>query len=198
MSDDVHVRRLAWGLDLANPDVTTHEEIDESRRVSSRQRGIQQAGLDFWLDQRPDVLKRYRAWADTLRIHTPDKTPDSYSATGFAIFVNYAQHGFRDGLKYSIQGMNQALTKAEMLEVFALAFRYVGPRGMAMIAEAASGHEWHEPTRPARWPGGWAADPDAFRSGIDFSTPGLTDAERKLVEDWYLRYLGEVPGHVRL
>jgi hypothetical protein len=83
-----------------------------------------------------------------------------------------------------------------MLEVFALAFRYVGPRGMAIIAQAARDHVWQEPTRPARWPDGWGPDPDAFRSGIDFSTPGLTDEERHLIDAWYLRYLGEVPGHV--
>jgi hypothetical protein len=93
-------------------------------------------------------------------------------------------------------GLNRTLSKAELLELFALAFRYVGPRGMAVIAEAVRDHPWQEPERPVRWPVGWAPDPEAFKSGIDFSTPDLSDAERRLVEDWYMRYLGEIPDHI--
>jgi hypothetical protein len=193
------LRRLAWGLDLASPDVTTQAEIDEFRRVASQRWRVPQPGLDYWLDERPDVLKRYRAWADTLHIHAPDKAPDSYNATGaFSIFINYAQYGFRDGLRYTLLTMNQSLTRAQLVDLFALAFRYVGPRGMAHIAEAVREHEWHEPARPARWPDGWQPDPEAFKSGIDFSTPTLSDEERNLIEAWYLRYLGEVPGHILL
>ena len=198
MTDDVHARRLEWGLDLSHPEVTTQEEIDEFRRVSGKQLGGQQAGLDFWLDENPEVLKRYRRWADTLRIHTPDRKPNSYSGSGITIFINYADHGFRDGLKYSMLGMNRFLTKAEMLEIFALAFRYVGPRGMALIAEVARQHTFTDPALPAEWPAGWAPDPDAFKSGVDFSTLSLSDDDRAKIEAWYQRYLGEVPGHIRL
>lgn len=198
MSDDQHARRLAWGLDLSRPEVTTRAEIDEFRRISSLQLDVQQSGLDFWLEENPEVLKRYRAWADTLRVHTPDKKPNSYSGSGITILINYANHGFTTGLKYSIRGTNRFLTKAECLEVFALAFRYVGPKGMALIAEAARQTVWKEPALPALWPEGWGPDSDAFRSGLDFSKPGLSDAEKKLLDDWYLRYLGEVPGHVHL
>jgi hypothetical protein len=53
-----HNRALAWGLNLDEPDVTTAEEIDEFRRISAAQLGVQQDGLDFWLDTSPDVLKR--------------------------------------------------------------------------------------------------------------------------------------------
>lgn len=197
-TDEVHARRLEWGLDLSHPEVTTQAEIDEFRRVSSKQLGIQQAGLDFWLDENPEVLKRYRRWADTLRINTPDKQPNSYSGSGITIFINYANHGFRDGLKYSMLGMNRFLTRVELLEVFALAFRYVGPRGMALIGEVARQQTFTEPALPAAWPPGWGPDPDAFKSGVDFSTLTLTDEERQKIEAWYLRYLGEVPGHVQL
>jgi hypothetical protein len=79
-----HTRALAWGLNLDQPDVTTPEEIAEFRRVSAAQLGVQQAGLDFWLDTSPDVLKRYRLWADKLRIVEDDESPNKWSASGLS------------------------------------------------------------------------------------------------------------------
>ena len=47
------------------------------------------------------------------------------------------------------------------------------------------------------YPAGWAADPDAFRSGIDFTdVTTMTAAEVKLLEDWHLRVQGVVPEYV--
>lgn len=61
MQDVEHTRNLAWGLNLAEPDVTTEAEIDEFRRISTAQFGLQREGFDFWLDTRPEVLKRLGA-----------------------------------------------------------------------------------------------------------------------------------------
>jgi hypothetical protein len=91
-----HTRALAWGLNLDQPDVTTPEEIAEFRRISAAQLGVQQAGLDFWLDTSPDVLKRYRLRADKLRIMQDDESPNKWSASGVVIMYVYALTGFEE------------------------------------------------------------------------------------------------------
>jgi hypothetical protein len=193
-----HNRTLGWGLNLAEPEVTTQEEIDEFRRVSAQQLGVQQDGLDFWLDMNPEVLKRYRLWADKLRVVEADEAPNKWSATGVMIHYVYSMTNFQQGLHYGLAGMSRSLTKAQILEQYALVFRYVGPRGMAAIADAARGHTWPEPTNPARWPKGWGPDPDAFKSGADFRSPNVTEEDTRKILAWYERWCGEVPRHVRL
>ena len=197
-SDTKHNRTLGWGLDLSNPEVTTQEEIDEFRRVSAQQLGMQQPGLDFWLDTAPEVLKRYRLWADKLRVVEDDEAPNKWSATGVMIHYLYAMTNFQEGLHYGLLGMSRGLTKAQILEEYALVFRYVGPRGMAAIAEAARGHTWPEPTAPVKWPKGWGPDPDAFTSGADFRSPGVTEEDTRKILAWYEKWLGEVPRYVGL
>ncbi len=79
--------------------------------------------------------------------------------------------------------------------MLALAFLHAGPRGMEVIAEASRGIEFPDAAeRPATFPPGWAADIDAFRSGLDFSSIALSDDEKSLLYGWYLRTIGEVPA----
>ena len=195
--DRVHNRALAWGLDLSRPEVTTPEEIAEFRRISAQQLGVQQDGLDYWLDEKPEVLKRYRNWADKLRIRQADEALNKWSPNGVAIMYVYAMTGFEQGLRYGIQGANRGMTKEQCLEQFALVFRYGGPRAMAALAKAARGYEWHAPAQPVTWPAGWGPDPDAFHSGADFSTQEASAADTRKILDWYERWLGEVPRHIR-
>jgi len=197
-TDSEHNRTLGWGLNLDEPEVTTQEEIDEFRRVSAGQLGVQQDGLDYWLDVKPEVLKRYRLWADTLRVRQPDESPNKYSATGVAIMYVYSMTGFEQGLKYGLLGANRMLTKDQVLEQVALVFRYAGPRGMATMGKAASEYEWREPTHPAEWPTGWGPDPDAFKSGASFKSREASADDIRKILDWYDRWLGEIPRHVSL
>lgn len=197
--DTKHDRTLAWGLNLSEPDVTTQEEIDEFRRISNAQLGIQQPGLDFWLDTRPDVLKRYRAWADLLTVRDADEAPNKWKPNGIAILYLYAMANFEDGIRYSLYGMNhQGLTREQILEVWALVFRYAGPLGMASIAKIARSYTPPAATRAVKWPEGWVPDPEAFRSGADFRSAAASPEDTQKILAWYERWLGEVPKHIRL
>jgi hypothetical protein len=91
----------------------------------------------------------------------------------------------------------QGLTREQILEGVGIVFLHGGPRGMETIAEALSDFEWITPEKPAEFPSGWAVDPDAFKSGLDYSTWGLSVSEVRNLEDWYERWLGEVPRYVR-
>lgn len=53
------------GLDLSVLETTTDAESDQFRSFYRDKPGTPHRGLNFWLDvDRPDVLKRYRAYAD--------------------------------------------------------------------------------------------------------------------------------------
>ena len=189
-------RSLAWGLDLLVPEVTTQEEIDEYRATSSLKFGMGQPGLEFWLDQKPEVLKRYRLWADTLRVREGNDSADTWIPQGTAIFIIYAATGYDEGIRYAIHLGQRIATKDQILEQLALASRYSAPRGMAAIADACVDFPWAEPTAQLSWPEGWAPDPEAFKSGVDFSSREVTPQEIRLILDWWERWIGEVPEHI--
>jgi hypothetical protein len=111
-----------------------------------------------------------------------------YMLMGYAKGARYCMHSF----------LNDGLSKAQALEMIAIAFIHAGPRGMETIAEAMEGLEFPDhPDPPARFPRGWAPDVEAFRSGIDYSTVNLTPDEKAKLYDWYLRTIGEIPPYVR-
>jgi hypothetical protein len=180
------------GLDLSRPTEITKEEITAFKGHYFRQFGREMRGLYWWLDHSPEVLKRYRLFCSlTLRVEA--------RVMGNGTLAFYALNGYEAGVRYVIESYrNDGLSKAQILEVVALAFVHSGPRGMETIARALEGVAFvDEPSPPAKFPDGWAPDIEAFRSGLDFSTPELLPGERHLVEDWYLKLIGEIPDHVK-
>ena len=59
-----------------------------------------------------------------------------------------------------------------------------------VLPDYADGHGHPE------FPAGWAADPAAFKSGLDLSTRDLTDQDRTNLTDWYERTIGYLPKSV--
>lgn len=155
--------------------------------------GRPHVGLNYWLENGPDVLKRYRAFAEA---GTGSPFTDR-SVQGFYFLELYSLTGYTEGIRYVVHmWQNQGLTKAQVLEWVAIGFLHAGPRGMESIAEALTDYPWIEPVAPAKFPDNWSPDPDAFASGLDFSSPELTDTEVNGLREWYLRWLGEVPAYV--
>jgi hypothetical protein len=183
------------GLDLSVLATMTDRESDQFSSFYREKLGTAHRGLNFWIDvERPDILKRYRMSAD-------DGTPGGLEAVrkvgGFSFFVSYAMSGYTTGIRYLVH-MYQTMgfTKAQVLEGLAVAFLYNGPRGSETVAQALDGYEWIEPSQPAVFFDGWAPDPDAFKTGMDFSTREVLDGEMELLDDWYLRTIGEIPPYV--
>jgi len=186
---------LNRGLDLSVFETTTDSESEGFRAFYAEKLGTPHRGLNFWLDvDRPDILKRYRAFADD---GTPGGLETVRKVGGFSFLVSYAMSGYAIGIRYLVR-MWQTLgfSKAQVLEGLAVAFLYNGPRGSETVAEALDGYEWIEPAEPAVFFDGWAPDPGALRTGMDFSTREVLDGEMDLLEDWYLRTIGEIPPYV--
>jgi hypothetical protein len=157
------------GLDLSVFETTSDAESEQFRAFYQEKLGTPHRGLNFWIDVgRPDVLKRYRAYADD---GTPGGLETVRKVGGFSFFVSYALSGYAVGIRYLVR-MYQSLgfTRAQILEGLAVAFLYNGPRGSETVAEALADYEWIEPAEPAVFFDGWAPDPGAFSSGLDFST----------------------------
>jgi hypothetical protein len=180
------------GLDLARVGATTEREKADFQRFYAANLGRAHPGLDFWLDQGPDVLKRYRAFA------TSEVSGGVEGAfTGFGFLQHYALLGYAEGVRYLIRlWQQQRLNKDQVLEGLAIGFIHMGPRGMETVAEALDGYEWLTPASPTRFPEGWAPDPHAFHSGMDFSTSEVRPGEIDSLRDWYERSLGEIPRYV--
>ena len=180
------------GLDLSKPTELAPGEAEAFRQHYATQFGHSLDGLDWWLDTNPEVLKRYRLYCSlTLRVEP--------AITGNGTLTFYALMGYVTGVRYVLHSWRaRGVSKAQALEMLAIAFIHCGPRGMQTIAEAAEGIDFDEqPEVPARFPDGWAPDIDAFRSGLDFSTVDLDDGEKGKLYDWYLRTIGEIPPYVR-
>jgi len=89
------------GQDLSVFETTTASESDGFRSFYAEKLGTAHRGLNFWLDvERPDVLKRYRAFAD-------DGTPGGLEAVrkvgGFSFLVSYAMSGYAVGIRYLVR-----------------------------------------------------------------------------------------------
>jgi len=185
---------------LYNPDVTTQEEIDTYRRFYAETKGYSLPGFEFWLDLRPDVLKRYRA--NFVRETTSAEERARPLAHVMAMLHQYAVVGYEDGVLYEIKlSRNGGATRGEVLDALAVAFIHGSPMGMNAVATSSLEYmkDWQDDgsSRADRWPEAWSFDRNAFRSGIDFTSPEPTRADMEAVQDWYQTRLGEVPRYVR-
>jgi hypothetical protein len=152
----------------------------------------------FWEEHDRSVLDAYRR-----QVAAQMPTPVQAGLCNLATLHHYAALRFAPGLGFELDvAARGGFTRAEVLEVLALAWLSAGPNTQDAVAEAGAERlrSWPEPAPGARapLPAGWAPDPEALRSGIDPATPELTRADRARLWDWYERTTGEVPPAVTL
>ena len=186
---------------LYDPDVTTQEEIDTFRAFYARTKGYSLPAFEFWLDLRPDVLKRYRANYRREVSSQEEKSrpiPHVMAMLHYYVIVGYGQ-----GVLYELKlAQSEGAARGECLDAMAFAFFNAGPMGMD--AAGATSLEFMKNWKdgdfalaPNRWPPGWSFDRDAFRSGMDFAAPEASRHDLQAVQDWYQARLGEVPRYVQ-
>jgi hypothetical protein len=187
----------ADGLLIDRPDELTPEEVEAFRAYYAQSKGQSLAGLEFWLELRPDVLKRYRLGVRETGTETGRAHP---LMRGLAWLQYYTVSAYEEGIRYQLHNVASAgATRGMVLDTLAVAFLHSGPRGIDFVARSSMDviRDWKDADPPGRWPEGWRFDPTALSSGADFSVAEASGADLAAIEGWYASTLGEVPGYVR-
>ena len=180
------------GLDLSDLSSVTGPEREEFGAFYTSILGHTHRGLDYLLEEDPATLKRYRHYSN---VATPNNYESERKVFVFGFLPFYAVIGYDVGVRYLIHTRQKmGLTKAQILEGIAISFLVMGPAGMESVARALDGYTWLTPENPVQFPDGWAPDPGAFTTGLDFSDPRMSPDELRSVQDWYETTLGEIPG----
>ena len=156
----------------------------------------------FLIDHLPGHYKRMRQHAQATMVGRDGVSLPLLAYVLFAIHA-YASIDFPKGVFYEIMSArHMGAPKRLVLDVIGYSYLSAGPQGMNAVAELSDGYlrDWADPPglEPVEWPEGWAPDPEAFRAGIDYSTPDLTAEEIHKISAWHQRMHGVVPRHVEL
>jgi hypothetical protein len=152
-------------------------------------------------DLRPEALKAYRRAIETT-VGSEGFESGLGGASVLTWLHTYTVLAYREGILYEIiSARYRGATKAQVADTLSIAWLHSGTVGITAAAEAAKEYmqSWDEsdPAPGMAFPDGWAADPDAFRAGLDFSNMNaITDAELRSLEEWHLRVQGSVPDYV--
>lgn len=182
------------GLDVSRPDETTEEEIAAYRaEYLGSNKGLLDS-FEFWLEFRPDVLKRHKARTRHFRTTLE---PDRPLVGILGAIHQYTVNAFREGVAYEIRlAQSLGATRAEILDTLSVAFIHGGHPGMYAAASYADFlRDYVDPQPVTRFPDNWSFDPRAFDSGMDYSQRDASTEDINALFDWYGRTLGEVPRY---
>ena len=158
--------------------------------------GAPQSGFDFLIEHNPRALKTYRYYATAVQ--APYRNP-RFQASAFGGLGYYGYIGFDEGVRYIVVPLlRSGFSKAQVMEGMSLAFMVGGTYALVTIGRALKDFRWPEKAEAAPdFPKGWAPDPAAFDSGLDFSTREVRPGEIEKVIGWYERTAAWVPSWVR-
>ncbi|HEY2593377.1 MAG TPA: hypothetical protein VGK33_05720 [Chloroflexota bacterium] len=192
------------GLDLNNLDHTSQDEIDAHLRFNWRNRGplYEQYATSLMSDYAPEFLKLHWRGAMAFHVHPSGAGPDfSFSIPNSVQKLHsYMMLGWETGILNQFRVLKRYdFTRAQIMEVVMYSRLAAGMRGLGHAYRAIGDllPDYGDGSGNVKWPAGWAADPDAFRSGLDLSTPDLTDADRAGLTGWYENTLGYVPKSIQ-
>jgi hypothetical protein len=191
------------GLDLDNVEETTRDEIKAFRgeMLESRRGKFMhpQSAYSVLLEHRPDMLK-----LQLRQMHAAFEIPGEgpFPMLPCMVMLNwYTCHRYGEGIIHEIRAMQRyGATREQVTETLALAYMHSGPAGMRYLYHEGYDYlaSYQDPDHEAQWPAGWGPDADALKSGMDFSTSELTEADRDALFGWYESTIGEVPRSVQL
>jgi hypothetical protein len=197
---------LGWsqGLNLSNIDETSAEEIDA--HLTSRWRGrgplYDQYATSLMLDYAPDFAKLHWWGAEAFR--TLPSEPDGYdpinsTPNSLQQLHSYMMLGWETGIRNQFRVLRRlGFTRAQIMEVVMFGRLSAGMRGLGHVYHAIGDvlPDYADGSGNPAFPPGWAADPAAFKSGLDLSTRELTDQDRTNLTHWYERTIDYLPASI--
>jgi hypothetical protein len=186
-----------FSLDTDDLETTTNDEINAEmlRLLANRQSLYDLSSELIMLDNRPTFAKLHRRGSRALG-HGLQAASLLDSLGHLFVYIHMA---WETGILNTVHSCRrQGVTRAQLLDVFMAGQLTGGPRGAENIYRAVwmMLRDYRDRAEPAEFPDGWAPDPDAFRCGLDLSTPDLTDADYAAISNWYMQTIGEVPPSV--
>jgi hypothetical protein len=191
------------GLDLDNLEVTTDEEIDQFLNDARKGRGPLDPGPlynmtanSLWLYTRPDFAKLHRRMVAGWQTHGLDPI---ITAASFSNLHAYINQGWEIGIENCTRGLQmRGVSRAQLMETIMHAQLSAGIRGLECCYRALGIvlGDFVERPEPAVFPEGWAPDMQAFYCGLDPTTRELTPGDKRAIDEWYAKTIGEVPRWV--
>ncbi|MBO0692096.1 MAG: hypothetical protein J2P58_04280 [Acidimicrobiaceae bacterium] len=196
-------QNLVRGLDLANLDVTTSEEVNAHLINCFDARGplYDLYASSLMLDYGgPAFIKHHTAASfeteGQLKLSPVARTILRATHTLSA----YVKIGWEMGIRNEFNVLRQVgVPKEQSMEVVLFSQLYAGMRGLGHTYHAVGDFlpAYREPMVPAEFPPGWDTDPGAFKSGLDFSIRGMTKTDVENLTAWYETNVGYLPDSMQ-
>jgi hypothetical protein len=189
---------MSEGLDLSNLDQTTREEVNANLIGVWGWRGplYELYANSLMLDYAPDFAKLHR-WGSDL-FGRPSHA--NILTLSMQNIHSYMMLGWETGILNEFHTLRRnGMTLQQLMELVMFSQLYAGMRGLGHVYRAVGDllPVFKEPTVEPVFPPGWAADPDAFKCGLDFSVREMTDGDRTRLTEWYERTVGLVPTSIQ-
>jgi hypothetical protein len=193
------VAEATEGLDLMNLDQTSEDEINANliRVWSWRGPLYEMYANSLMLDYAPDFAKLHRWGSDFFGrpshvniILLSSQNIHSYMMLGWETGI----------LNEFITLRRNGMSKEKVMELVMFTQLYAGMRGLGHVFRAVGETlpAYGPPVEPlAPFPEGWAADPAAFKCGLDLSQRAATPADRRNLTEWYERTIGYLPKSIQ-
>ena len=187
------------------------QEFIEARRMHGlnvdRGWGLmyQSTADNIMFDHRPDYARFFYEGLRTFRTrleltHTETSNPVQLTITSFQHLPMYILYGWETGIYNEFRHLqSRGLSKAQLMELVMFAQLQAGIRGLQLVYNAVGKHlpDWKDGPGEVPLPEGWAADPEAFKAGLDLSARPMTDSDHTAITRWFESTIGYVPDSVK-
>jgi hypothetical protein len=189
---------VSEGLDLSNLNEISRDEVNANLINVWNWRGplYELYANSLMLDFAPDFAKLHR-WGSDL-FGRPSRV--NIITLSIQNIHSYMLYGWETGILNEFMTLRRNGMKLEQLmELVMFSQLYAGMRGLGHVYRAVGDMlpVFAEPTVALEFPEGWAADPEAFKCGLDFSTRAMTPPDLKHLTEWYERTIGYVPDSIK-
>jgi hypothetical protein len=157
-------------------------------------------------DYQPDFLKLHRWSSSVFQTLPSQRGPGGKSdrvntlPNSVVLLHSYIMTGWETGIRNQLRVLRSwEFTRAQFMEVILYARLAAGMRGLGHVYHAVGDMlpDYSDGDGSTRWPDGWAADPAAFKSGLDLTTQDLTPSDEANLTAWYEKNVGYLPDSIK-